>query len=275
MATSKKASVTPQAKMASEKNTDELIIKKEKQNKSRDADFSNVKFAYDEISRSIIKQADTVLKLLDQTFGTNQVRPELNVVPEMFDQLMQDKKPEDYIPVLEDFQNHAAHSMDDLLKAKYTYEKSTHKNQNDYTKSCIKGGAGLETAKADWQYAVSSHAEEKQNAELKLVEAVYAARKAHKDVLNPNADLESRIDAHVDYYSEAAQVATALDNYGKDMDKANTALVSEFSKLLTAFHKNWNAVAAGELKLISDNRRDSKTLWTSIQSYYKKKFGSK
>jgi hypothetical protein len=274
MATSKKATVTPKDTMSSEKNTDELKIKKEKQTNSQDADFSNVKFAYDEVSKSIIDQANHVLKLLDQTFGTNQTRPELNVVPEMFDQLMQDKKPEDYIPVLEDFQNHAAHSMDDLLKAKYTYEKNTHKNQNTYTKSCITAGAGLETAKADWLFAVNSYAEEKQNAELKLKEAVYAARKAHKNILNPNGDLESRINAHVDYYSEADAVATALGNYGKDMDKANTALVSDFSKLLTAFHKNWNAVAAGELKLISDNRGDSKTLWTSIQSYYKKKFGS-
>ena len=274
MATQKSSS-SEKAKISTEKNTDELALKKEVQKQSRDADFGKVKFAYDEVGKSIVKQAAEVLKLLEKTFGTNEARPQLDVVPEMFDQLMQDKKPEDYIPVLEDFKSHAAHSMDDLLKAKFTYEKSTHKNQNEYTKSCIKGGSGLETAKADWQLAVSSYDEEKQNAELTLKEAVYAARKSHKDVLHRDDDLESKVDAHVDYYSEATEVATALGNYGKEMDKANTALATAFAALLTEFHKNWNTVAAGELKLIADNRRDSKTLWTSIQSYYKKKFGSK
>lgn len=259
-----------------EKNTDELPIKKVLPTSPQDADFSGVVFAYAEIGTAVIKHANTVIKLLDNTFGDTQPRPQLKVVPQMFDQLMPGKKPKDYIPVLQEFNNHSPHTMDeDLLKAKFAYEKSTHKNQNEYIKNSIKGGSGLETAKADWQLAVNSYEEEKQNAELTLKEAVYTARKAHKDVINANDDLESRIDSYVDYFSEASEVAIALGAYGKTMDKANADLTTGFATLLTAFTKNWNVVASGELKLIADNRKDSNTLWTSIQAYYKKKFGSK
>ena len=123
--------------------------------------------------------------------------------------------------------------------------------------------------------ALSNYEEEKQNAEITLIEDVYAARRNHKDVYKPKADLESKIAYNVDYLSEATAVAAALETYGNTMDKVNSALATAFSSLLLEFNKNWNVVAKGELTLISSNRKDSKALWSSIQSYYSKKFGAK
>lgn len=261
-------------KISVEKNTDELDMKKVEQSSPNAADFTKVKFAYTQVGDYLLQLGETINEQMDKTFGKSQPRPRLESVATMFQQLIQKNKPDDYIPILEDFKNHSPGSLDDLLKAKFAYEKNTHKNQNNYVKTSIIGGSGLETAKADWQFAVSSYLEEKQNAELTLQEAVYASRKAHKDIFNSKDDLESKLEYYVDYFSEASEIATALDNYGKSMDKSNTALATAFSSLLTSFNKNWNIIAAGELKLISDNRKDSKTLWTSIQSYYNKKFGN-
>ena len=265
---------TSNTKVLVEKNTDEIDLKKIEQSSPKDADFKNVKFAYAQVGDYLLQLGDTINQQMTKAFDRAKPRPQIKAVSVMFNQLLQKKKPEDYIPILEDFKTHSPGSLNDLFKAKFAYEKNTHKNQNDYLKTSIKGGSGLETAKADWQYAVSSYQEEKQNAELTLKEAVYASRKAHKDVLNAKDDLESKLDYYVDYFSEASEIAAALDSYGKSMDKSNTSLATAFSALLTAFNKNWNVIAAGELKLISDNRKDSKTLWTSIQAYYNKKFGN-
>lgn len=264
---------TKKANMADEKNTDELPIKKEKHSRSNiDAsNFKNVTFAYSQVGEEIIHQAENIFAMMDRIFGTSKLRPEVDSVPIMFDQLMQEKKPKDYIPVLEDFRSHAPGSLTDLLKAKYNYEKNTHKNQNDYNKTCITGGSGIEVAKANWDFAVNSFLEDKQDAEFTLKEAVYTARRTYKDVyFSDDEGLESKIDYHVDYFSEAVEVADAVDQYTNRMDNSNTLLVAAYTSLITEFNKNWNLIAAGELKLIAENRKDSKDLWKSIQSNYKK-----
>lgn len=258
-----------EVKMSSEKNTDELVLVNEKM-KENASDFKRVLFPYSEVGDEIIRQSEVILKLMEKAFGSYHLRPVIAAVPTMFDQLMQEKRPKDYIPILEDFKTHSPGSLNDLLKAKYTYEKNTHKNQNDYTNTCIQGGAALETAKANWQFAVNTFYEDKQNSETALKEAIYASRKSHKDIFS-QGDLESKIDYHVDYFSEALEISAAITSYAKTMDTANTTLTTAFASLITTFNKYWNVIAAGELSLITANRKGSKDLWVSIQSNYKKK----
>lgn len=272
----KKPSVeTQSSKVSNDRNTDELNLKKVQQSSNKDADFQKVKFAYSQVGDYLLELGETINSQIVKTFGAAQPRPKLKAISAMYNQLTQKSKPEDYIPILEDFKNHSPGSLDELFKAKFVYEKNTHKNQNSYMKASIKGGSDMENAKANWQLAVSTYLEERQNAELVMKEAVYASRKSHKDVAIEEGDLETKLEYNVDYFSEASEIATALGNYGKSMNTSNTSLATAFAALLTAFNSAWNDVATGELELILNNRNDSKTLWTSIEAYYKKKFGSK
>lgn len=246
--------------------TKEEMINKKNTNAS---DFSGVDFAYAEISDAIIKQAEVLLKQIEQNIGPSLGGPEIATVPKMFNQLMQEKEPKDHGAIWEEMQTHCPGSLADLLKAKYIYEQHMHQNQEDYKKTCIEGGAALETAKVNWQFALSTFYETKENMEATLKEAIYASRKADKDFSAPS-DLEAKIDQQVDYCSKALEVAKALNGYANSIDQANTLLSTAFAELLITFNKNWNLLADGELKLIAGNRKESKDFWVSMQNIYKK-----
>ncbi len=262
-----------------DQNTDELDLKTVVESSPGESEdikmhVEAVKKIYLQFGENMISEVDALLNnWINPALRNTKSWPQLEAVPKVFDQLMSGEKPEDYIPVMEDMNKNSILTADELISAKFTYEKKTHKNQNDYTQSCIKAGSELEGAKTEWNFAVSNYYEETQHAEWVLLDAIYTARRAHKDTYNPNADLESKLDYYVDYFSEASEIVTAWDVYGNSMNKANTTLATSYSTLINSFNKNWNAVSAAELKLITDNRKDSQTLWTSIQTYYKKKFG--
>ncbi|MEM7037972.1 MAG: hypothetical protein AAF570_13395, partial [Bacteroidota bacterium] len=240
-----------------------------------DWNFDGVHFIHTRIGEELKKQADTVFRLLDSTFGNNPYKPRLESTERMYNELMREKRPDDYIPVLQTMQNHTPGSLDDLLKAKFTYEQNSHKNRNTCLVASAKTGHDMESARIGWDFALRQYEEESQNAVAILKEAVYTARKESREVYHEDAGLESKIEYHLDYFTEASSVAAAMTTYISNMDKANTALATAFANLTTAYIKGWNQTASADITLIQDNRKDSKTLWTSIQDYYKKQFGIK
>ena len=192
----------------------------------------------------------------------------------MFKEAMRSPEAKNYIPMMEKIQQHSPGSIDDLLKAKYSFEQSSHKAQAEFSLNSLKAGTGIETALINWDFAVQSFSEAKENAEATFKEAVYAARADVKNDLEKKySSLANEILAHENHFNYASKVAGAVDSYGKIIAKANSDLASAFSILITELVKNWNLSTQGETTLIMSNRKDSLSLWSAIKNSFNKKIG--
>jgi hypothetical protein len=258
-----------------DENTDELefkvISEKEKRTKW---DFKNLHFVHSAVADHIIRQADAMMKHLLKELGDDLSKPRVPGIYEMFSNAMDTPEAKSYLPIVEKIEEHAPGSITDLLKAKFVFEQSTHKEQSDFLLNCIKGGAGIEAAKVNWDYAVSTYKEIRENAEISFKEAVYGARVNGMDSWsNTNSSITNTIKSHVLYFDYAVKVAKATDDFGKQMATANASLTTAFSKFVSDLVKFWNICAQGESELILANRLDSQKLWNAIESSYNKKLG--
>lgn len=240
-----------------------------------DWNFDGINYVQTVLGDLIIEQGNEMIERIHKTLGTNPMKPRVAGILSMFEAAMRNKKSHNYLPVIEEVRHHTAGSIDELLKMKYTFEQGAHKNLNTFTVNSLKAGSALETAIVNWKFAVNTYNESRQNAEAVFKEDVYAARRANKNDSTGKEkakDLESIITYHVDFFTESSSVATAISNYGTLMNTANTALVTAYAALLSELQKNWGLITQGEAKLLSDNRKDSFTLWTALQSFYSKRF---
>jgi hypothetical protein len=240
-----------------------------------DWNFDGIDYVQTVLGGIIIEQGNEVIKKIHDTLGKNPMKPRVAGILSMFNKAMRNKESQNYLPVIEEVRHHSAGSIDELLKMKYAFEQGAHKNMNTFTVNSLKAGSALETAIANWKYAVNIYNEAQQNAEAIFKEDVYAARKTNKNDSTgkeKGQDLESIITFHVDFFTESSSVATAVDSYGSRLNTANAALIAAYATLLTEIQKNWGQITQGETKLLVDNRKDSLTLWTALKSFYSKKF---
>ncbi|SDN12103.1 hypothetical protein [Kriegella aquimaris] len=258
-----------------DENSDDLkftvISDKEKRTKW---DFKNLNFVHSTVAEHIMEQADAMMHHLLKELGEDLSKPRVPGVFKMYRQVMNTPEANSYIPLIEKIEQHAPGSISDLLKAKFTFEQSSHKEQSDFLLNCIKGGAGIEAAKVNWDYAVHTYKEVRENAEANLKETVYSARVSGVNSWeNTQSSLTNEIKAHNGHFDYAVKVAQATDDFGRDMTKANATLITAFSKFVSDLVKFWNITAQGESQLILANRKDSQKLWKAIQTSYDKKMG--
>ena len=258
-----------------DENNDDLEFEIIKTSEERSNwEFDNLKFAFDATGNLLIEQAKSFIQELLKELGPDPAKPVMQGVFRMFREAMNTREAENYIPIVEKIKQHTPGSFDDLLKAKFTFEKSTHKTQADYLLGRIKAGAGIEAAKANWEFAVNSYKEVKENAESTFKEAVYAARSDDYDKLeNKYSNISNEILAHENHFNYAVKVANATVTYSNLMSKANTDLTTAFAALITSLISNLNSTALIESTVIISNRKDSLSLWTAIKNYYNKQFG--
>ncbi|NHF59976.1 hypothetical protein FK220_011530 [Flavobacteriaceae bacterium TP-CH-4] len=258
-----------------DENTDDLQFKEISNAEMRtEWTFNNLEFAYSSIAEKIINNAKGFIDEFLKEIGPHQSKPVVQDVYKMFREAMNVKEAQNYIPIVEKIKQHTPGSFDDLLKAKYVFEQSSHKSQTAFMLTSIKGGAGIETAIVNWKFAEQSFYEAKENAESTFKEAVYAARADGKNKWEKKySSIANEILAHVNHFSYASSVANATDAYGKLMAKAISDLTTANSSLITGLTTNWSLVAQGEATLIASNRKDSLALWTSIKNSYNSKVG--
>lgn len=258
-----------------DQNTDDLGFEVISESETRtNWNFDNLNFAFAATGELLISQAKNFLHGLLKELGTDSSKPVMAGVFKMFREAMNTPEAENYIPIVERIKQHTPGSFDDLLKAKFTFEKSTHKTQADYLLSRIKAGAGIETAKANWEFAVNSYNENKENAESTFKESVYAARSDNYDKWEKKySNVANEILAHENHFTYAQKIAAATVNYSTLMSKANVDLTTAFAALMTSLMTNLNVTALTEAALIASNRKDSLALWTAIKTSYNKQFG--
>ncbi|EDP70844.1 hypothetical protein FBALC1_08793 [Flavobacteriales bacterium ALC-1] len=260
-----------------DENTDDLqfqvISDKDKRTKW---DFKNLHFVHSAIAEHIIEQAGAMMHHLLKELGKDLSKPRVPGVFKMYRQAMNTKEAESYIPLIEKIETHAPGSINDLLKAKFTFEQTSHKEQSNFLLNCIKGGAGIEAAKVNWDYAVHTYHEVRENAEANFKEAVYSARVTGVDNWDTtNSTITNEIKNHNGHFDYAVKVAKATDDFGSSMTKANAKLISAYSTFVSDLIKFWNITAQGESELILANRKDSQKLWKAIANSYDNKLGVK
>lgn len=249
----------------------EVISKKEKRSKWN---FKNLHFVHSIVAEHIIEQADVMMHHLLKELGKDLSKPRVPGVFKMYRQAMNTPEAKSYIPLIEKIETHSPGSINDLLKAKFTFEQASHKEQSDFLLNCIKGGAGIESAKVNWDYAVHTYNEVRESAEANFKETVYAARVTGVDNWDTtNSTITNEIKNHNGHFDYAVKVAQATDDFGSSMAKANTALISAYSQFVSDLVKFWNVTAQGESQLILANRKDSQKLWKAIATSYNDKLG--
>jgi hypothetical protein len=258
-----------------DENSDDLkftvVTDKEKRLKW---DFKNVHFVHSAVADRIIDQAEKMMQHLLKELGTDLSKPRVPGVFNMYREAMNTPEAKRYIPLIEKIETHAPGSINDLLKAKFTFEQTSHKEQSNFLLNCIKGGAGIESAKVNWDYAVHTYHEVRESAEANFKEAVYSARVtgAHNwDATNSN--ITNEIKNHNGHFDYAVKVAKATDDFGSNMAKANATLTTAYTKFISDLVKFWNITAQGESQLILANRKGSQKLWKAIATSYNSKLG--
>lgn len=235
--------------------------------------FKNIQFVHSKFGDKMIHKAGEFIREMKATLGLDPMKPTVAGIDEMYTEAMRRRKPSDYLPVVGELRTQAGSSMDDMLKLKTIYEQSSHKNNNAYLLNTIQGGMKLAVAEANWDFAVNTYKETKQNGEAFFKEAVYAARIAYRHDLGDEESLEPSLHFHVEYYTESVRVASAIDKFGDAMGKANIDLIKAYNVLLEASMNTWNQIAKGEVSLLLANRKDSLTMWTGFKVLYAKLYG--
>ncbi len=216
------------------------------------------------------KGSELIADIRDLLEGTD-MKPEVPSLKRLFKKALGGEEQKNYIPIINRMKTHTPGSLDTLLKAKFAFENSAHKLQKEFLLNSIKAGNGIETGLIDWNFSKESYGEAKARAISKLEEAVYAANWKDKISLEKESlNLETVIGNHLDYFTFSVKVAKAIDDFEGDIKKANEDIAQAYSNLVSSLYKNWSLASKGESVRFSTEQKDSSTLWTAIQSTYKK-----
>lgn len=269
-----------------DQNTDELKLdQKAFIEKMPDLDFDHIVFVHSVMAEYMIKVADGMVKYMLDQLGPKEHVPTIPGLLKMFKQTFEikdknqrTKKPrvklvDSYIPTIKEIELQAPGTMEDLLKAKFTFERNSHKNKAESMLSSINVGAAIATGRVNWDYAVQTYKETRENAEATFKEAVYAAYiNEVNQIETRSSHLANEILMHQADFAYAVGISKAIDTYGKDIATANSGLSTAFASLSSDLVKQWNSMTQGETKLIVANRTDSLNLWTAIRAAYNKLF---
>lgn len=263
-----------------DENTDELD-RKEFSDIMPELDFKKIKFVHSIMAEHMIEMADNMVSHMLKQLGPNEHTPTIPGLLRMFDETynihdknrkqQRNKKLESYIPTVKELEQQAPATMEDLLKAKFTFERNSHKNKANSMLSSIGVGAAIASARVNWDFAVQTYKETRENAEATYKEAIYTAY-IDEQLENRTSSLANDILMHQSNYAYAVGVAKAIEDYGKNIATANGGLYTAFASLSNDLVKQWNSMTQGETALIVANRTDSLNLWTAIRAAYNKLF---
>lgn len=182
-----------------DENTDDLKRSEEtfSEDQMPDLDFSEIMFVHPMAAENMIEAADTMIERMMAHVGPDKQKPSVPGLKEMYDKTFEIKdknagsvrtrKDDNFIPTVKEIEVHAPATLDDLLKAKFTFEKNSHKNKADSMLASINVGAAIATIKVNWDFAVQTYKETRENAEANFREAVYSA------YINEEFQMDSRV----------------------------------------------------------------------------------